>query len=67
MNDNSIMRQAQRNKRDEFYTLTEDIDNELRLYMKQFCGKTVFMPCDTIRSNFVRYMDFTYDGWRPGR
>ena len=67
MNDNSIMRQAQRNKRDEFYTLTEDIDNELRLYMKQFRGKTVFMPCDTIRSNFVRYMDFMYDSWRPWR
>ena len=49
------MRLAQRNKKDEFYTQYEDIEKELVLYKEQFCGKTVYLPCDTTESEFYRF------------
>ena len=63
MNNNSIMRLAQRNKKDEFYTQREDIDKELSLYAKQFKDKTIFFPCDSNESEFVRYMDVKFESW----
>ncbi len=63
MNNNSVMRLAQRNKKDEFYTTYKDINSELKLYSKQFRDKIVFMPCDTNHSEFVRFMDAAYDCW----
>jgi len=49
------MRQAQRNKKDEFYTQYEDIEKELTLYKEQFRGKVVYLPCDTKESEFYRF------------
>lgn len=43
-------------KNDEFYTQISDIEKEVKLYKKQFEGKTIFMNCDDPEwSNFWRY------------
>ena len=63
MNDNSIMRAAQRNKKDDFFTQREDIQKELTLYKKQFKDKVVFMPCDSNESEFVRFIDSVFESW----
>lgn len=55
MNDNSKMRAAQANKRDEFYTMRPDVERELPLYREQFRGKRVFLPCDGSESAFFRF------------
>lgn len=41
---------------DEFYTLYEDIESEVKYYHSQLNGKTVYCNCDNpLQSNFVRY------------
>ena len=52
---NSDLHQANRAKKDEFYTQLVDIEAELRHYRKHFSGKTVFCNCDDpYESNFFR-------------
>ena len=53
---NTNLNDANRAKRDEFYTQLPDIEKELKYYRKHFRGKTVYCNCDdpTI-SNFFRY------------
>jgi hypothetical protein len=47
---------AKYNKKDEFYTLYKDIDNELSLYTNCFKGKIVYCNCDNPKcSNFWKY------------
>ena len=47
---------AKKNKKDEFYTLMEDIEKELKYYKEQFKDKVVFCNCDDFEaSNFVKY------------
>lgn len=47
---------AKYNKKDEFYTLYKDIDNELSLYTNHFKGKIVYCNCDNPKySNFWKY------------
>ena len=47
---------AKYNKKDEFYTLYKDIDNELSLYTKHFKGKIVYCNCDNPKySSFWKY------------
>jgi len=51
---------AKKNKADEFYTLWEDIESEVRAYVNYdpnvFRGKTILCPCDDpYKSNFFRY------------
>ena len=47
---------AKHNKKDEFYTLYKDIDNELSLYTNHFKGKIVYCNCDNPKySNFWNY------------
>ena len=47
---------AKHNKKDEFYTLYKDIDNELSLYTNHFKGKIVYCNCDNPKySNFWKY------------
>ena len=58
------MRRAQRNKKDEFYTQMPDIKKELSLYASQFRDKIVFLPCDTIDSNFTRFIDLVFEAWQ---
>lgn len=53
---NQTLRKARAAKKDEFYTLYEDIAKELVHYKKQLRGKTVYCNCDDPnKSNFVRY------------
>lgn len=56
MGRNIFFEQAKRDRNDEFYTLYEDIERDLRHYEKDFSGKTIYCPCDDYRkSNFIRY------------
>lgn len=53
---NRNLHSALRNKNDEFYTRTEDIEIELNDYAHHFKGKVVYCNCDDPhRSNFCTY------------
>ena len=59
------MRNAQKNKNDEFYTSLEDIEKEMKYYKTYFKDKVVFCNCDDpFESNFFKYfaMNFNYLG-----
>lgn len=59
---NTIMIEAKRNPRDEFYTQIEDINRELNNYREQLRGMHVFMNCDDPEeSNFWRYFKLNFD------
>lgn len=53
---NSNLHNAKRNKNDEFYTLYEDVEKELINYSEQFENKIVYCNCDTVDSNFYKYL-----------
>lgn len=62
---NQGLTNANRAKKDEFYTQLSDIEAELKHYKKHFKGKTVFCNCDDpYESNFFKYfaMNFNYLG-----
>lgn len=46
---------ARSSKKDEFYTLYEDVKFELDHYIDQFKDKLIYCPCDTDNSAFVKY------------
>lgn len=46
---------ARSSKKDEFYTLYTDVKFELDHYLDQFKDKTIYCPCDTEDSAFVKY------------
>ena len=46
---------ARSSKKDEFYTLYEDVKFELDHYIDQFKNKIIYCPCDTENSAFVKY------------
>lgn len=53
---NSTLRNANKAKKDEFYTQLTDIEKELRHYKEQFRGKVVYCNCDDpFESNFFKY------------
>ena len=53
---NKTLLEAKKSKNDEFYTLMEDIEKELKHYKEQFKDKIVFCNCDDFEeSNFVKY------------
>lgn len=52
---NRTLRNARKNKKDEFYTQLSDIEKELVNYAGQLVGKTVYCNCDSPESSFVRY------------
>ncbi len=61
---NKTLHQAQRAKKDEFYTQLSDIANELHHYRDQFRGKTVFCNCDDpYESNFFKYFALNFDSF----
>lgn len=52
----SALQEAKNKKDDEYYTLYEDVEQELFYYMGCFHGKTVYCPCDDYRhSNFITF------------
>lgn len=62
---NKDLHRAKDAKEDEYYTLLDEIENELRHYKAHFKGKTVFCNCDDpFESNFFKYfaMNFNYLG-----
>ncbi len=55
-NNNKTLSNANRAKKDEFYTQLTDIEKELRHYKHHFRGKTVLCNCDDpYESNFFKY------------
>ena len=53
---NASLRNANKAKKDEFYTQLTDIEKELKHYKEQFRGKVVFCNCDDpFESNFFKY------------
>lgn len=43
---NDLLKEAQKSKKDEFYTQMVDIEKELKYYRNHFKGKIVFCNCD---------------------
>ena len=61
-NTNKILRQAKKNKMDEFYTQLSDIERELRHYKPHFKNKVVYSNCDDPRiSNFFNYFALNFE------
>ncbi len=59
---NEHLRNAKKQKKDEFYTQLPDIENELRHYTEFFKGKTVLCNCDDPRvSNFFKYFSLNFE------
>jgi len=62
---NKGLKEANKAKKDEFYTQLKDIELELKHYKKEFENKIVFCNCDDpYESNFFKYfaMNFNYLG-----
>ena len=49
---NSNLIKAKKAKNDEFYTRYEDIEIEVMEYKEQFQDKIVYLPCDSLKSEF---------------
>lgn len=61
-NTNRTLQQANRAKKDEFYTQLCDIERECRHYADFFRGKTVLCNCDDPRvSNFFHYFAYNFE------
>ncbi len=59
---NYLLKEAKKNKKDEFYTQMCDIENELKYYKDQFKEKVVFCNCDDARiSNFFKYFFINFE------
>ena len=59
---NSNLHTAKTAKNDEFYTLMEDIEKEMRYYKDFFKGKIVYCNCDDAReSNFFKYFSLNFE------
>lgn len=61
-NDNKDLKNAKKNKKDEFYTSLVDIEKELKYYKKHFENKVVFCNCDDpYESNFFKYFALNFN------
>lgn len=62
MNLNKNLKEAKRNKNDEFYTQLKDIENELKYYKHHFKDKVIYCNADDPRiSNFFHYFSYNFD------
>ena len=64
---NRNLRQANKAKKDEFYTQLSDIEKELKYYRNQFKNKVVYCNCDDpFESNFFKYfaLKFNFLGFK---
>ena len=58
---NTNLKTAKKSKNDEFYTLMEDVEKELRFYTESFEGKVVYCNCDNFQqSNFYKYFYYNF-------
>jgi hypothetical protein len=56
------LKTAKKAKKDEFYTLLDTIEKELKYYKDHFRGKVVFCNCDDPKeSNFVKYFSMNFE------
>lgn len=61
MSRNRGLHEANKAKKDEFYTQLADIEAELRHYTEHFAGKIVFCNCDDpYESNFFKYFAMNF-------
>ena len=61
MGKNNNLRTAKTAKNNEFYTLMEDVEKELRFYTEYFEGKVVYCNCDDYQSsNFYKYFYYNF-------
>lgn len=61
-NRNTLLHEASKKKKDEFYTQLSDIEKELRHYKDYFKNKTIFCNCDDPRiSNFFHYFSYNFE------
>lgn len=57
-----FLKEAKKNKKDEFYTQLIDIERELKFYKEHFKNKIVFCNCDDPRkSNFFNYFVLNFN------
>lgn len=62
MSGNKNLRQANKAKKDEFYTQLSDIEKEMWHYKEQFRDKVVFCNCDDpYESNFFKYFALNFN------
>ena len=59
---NRGLKEAAKNKRDEFYTQLPDIENELKHYEKHLKNKVIYCNCDDPRvSNFFHFFSHNFE------
>src|SRR3989338_11415411 len=59
---NSNLKNANKAKKDEFYTQLSDIEKELKHYKEHFKNKVVYCNCDDPRvSNFFHYFSHNFE------
>ena len=59
---NRNLREARRQKNDDFYTQLPDIENELKHYKQHFAEKVVYCNCDDPKiSNFYKYFSLNFE------
>lgn len=59
---NSGLKEANKNKKDEFYTQLTDIEKELKHYKDKFKNKVVYCNCDDPKiSNFFKYFYLNFE------
>lgn len=64
MGNNNNLKEAKKNKNDEFYTQLEDINAEIVHYKQHFKGKTILMNCDDPTwSNFWKYFHMNFSAF----
>lgn len=57
------LNKAKELKNDEFYTTREAVEAELKHYKDQFKDKTIFCPCDSGESEFVKFLSDKFQDW----
>ena len=58
---NKTLRNANKEKEDEFYTQLSDVEKELRYYRDYFRDKVIFCNCDDpVDSNFFKYFELNF-------
>ena len=62
--DNSLLLRAFKARNDEFYTQTEDIENEVIHYEKELENKVIYCNCDSINSNFLYYFALNFNRFK---
>lgn len=65
MRNNKHLKAAKRAKNDEFYTLYEDIEKEMKYYIQHFENKIIYCNCDDYnKSNFFKYFHDNFNQFK---